>query len=35
MWFEWIFMKFKEFNQPIDILSEQEQYEKVDEILDD
>ncbi|HCQ9599300.1 TPA: hypothetical protein OMQ00_004042, partial [Acinetobacter baumannii] len=28
-------MKFEEFNQLIDKLSEQEEYEKVDEILDD
>ncbi|KJH64017.1 hypothetical protein [Acinetobacter calcoaceticus] len=28
-------MKFEEFNQIIDKLSEQEEYEKVDEILDD
>ena len=28
-------MKFEEFNQLIDKLSEQGEYEKVDEILDD
>ncbi len=35
MWFKLIFMKFEEFNKLIDKLSEQEEYEKVDEILDD
>ncbi|EXE69959.1 hypothetical protein J587_3815, partial [Acinetobacter baumannii 144107] len=28
-------MKFEEFNKLVDKLSEQEEYEKVDEILDD